>query len=145
MVAAHARHKGALGAARESAVEFQPVPLELLLAPIPVTDPAWSVDCASETEDVAIALLDSGSQDLDRDGEPDVCQRMFGDFNLDGAVDEQDIALLLLNIGDSEAAFGDLNRDGVVDRVDLELLAAWITADGSGLQVEAPDPDLAMP
>jgi hypothetical protein len=119
--------------------ERRSIPAELLFAPIPSDDPAWVVDCATETDAIAAALVEAGSQDLDGDGEPDLCQQSFGDLDLSGTVDLHDLDLLLLNFGESGAAFGDLNRDGVVDRADVDLLAGWIAQDATGvIAVELP-------
>ena len=122
------------------------IPLDLLFAPIAADDPAWMVDCATETAEAASALVEAGSQDLDADGEPDLCQREFGDFDLNGSVDLQDLNLLLLNFGEVNAPFGDLNRDGVVNGADVELLTAWIGDESIAvIGAEAPPESIDWP
>jgi fibronectin type 3 domain-containing protein len=62
--------------------------------------------------------------DLDQNGEPDLCQLRRGDLDLNGRMDEADLALLLTMIGEEPVlGFGDLNGDGVIDGSDLQALS----------------------
>jgi hypothetical protein len=61
--------------------------------------------------------------DLDQNGEPDLCQLRRGDLDLNGRMDEADLALLLTMIGEEPVlGFGDLNGDGVIDANDIDSL-----------------------
>ena len=144
-LAATRDRRKAAAIAGDAGEERPEIPLELLLAPIPSDDPAWAIDCAFETQEAAMALVEAGSRDLDGDGEPDLCQRTFGDFDLNGIVDHQDMALLLLNLGDTDAPFGDLDGDGVVDHRDVEMLIRWIDGEGVGIEMPMPDPRMQAP
>jgi fibronectin type 3 domain-containing protein len=62
--------------------------------------------------------------DLDQNGEPDLCQLRRGDLDLNGRMDEADLALLLTMIGEEPVlGFGDLNGDGVIDGGDVQVLS----------------------
>ncbi|MCE2875357.1 MAG: hypothetical protein LW625_06945, partial [Planctomycetaceae bacterium] len=62
--------------------------------------------------------------DLDQNGEPDLCQLRRGDLDLNGRMDEADLALLLIMIGEEPVlGFGDLNGDGVIDGSDVQALS----------------------
>jgi fibronectin type 3 domain-containing protein len=62
--------------------------------------------------------------DLDQNGEPDLCQLRRGDLDLNGRLDEADLALLLTMIGEEPVlGFGDLNGDGMIDASDLQALS----------------------
>ena len=75
-------------------------------------------------------VLDSceagGPGDTDSDGRPDSCERAYGDFNLDGIIDNVDLAFVLAawdTVGPSPA---DLDGDLDVDGNDLAiLLVRW--------------------
>ena len=81
-------------------------------------------DC--DDNGVLDACETGGPGDTDSDGTPDSCERAYGDFNLDGLVDNVDLAFVLAAwdfVGDSMA---DLDEDGDVDGNDLALiLARW--------------------
>ncbi len=70
------------------------------------------------------AELAAGGADWDADGELDICETSYGDFNLNNAVDSQDVSILLGWWGIANPLFGDLNDDGVVDAIDLGTLLA---------------------
>ncbi len=118
--------------------EVQPVEIDsaMLFEPISGSDPAWTIDCATETQESAANLIALGSQDIDDDGEPDLCQREFGDFDFNGVVDSIDLSLLLVSLGDRDPAFGDLNHDGMIDQTDVIILGVWIEADAQSLQTK---------
>jgi hypothetical protein len=68
----------------------------------------------------------AGAADADGDGVLDSCERQRGDFNLDGMVGAQDLAMLLAIWGQTNPPYGDINRDGVVGPQDLAaILALW--------------------
>ncbi len=65
------------------------------------------------------------SNDTDDDGRIDRCERAIGDLNLDGTVNNYDLALVLFHWGTSNAA-GDVDGSGTVTSADLSiLLANW--------------------
>ena len=118
--------------------EVQPVEIDsaMFFEPISGSDPAWTIDCALETQESAANMIALGSQDIDNDGEPDLCQREFGDFDFNGVVDSVDLSLLLVSLGDRDPAFGDLNHDGMIDQTDVIILGVWIEADAQSLQTK---------
>ena len=62
--------------------------------------------------------------DLDQNGEPDLCQLRRGDLDLNGRMDEADLALLLTMIGEEPVlGFGDLNGDCMIDGSDVQALS----------------------
>ncbi|MFZ4698218.1 MAG: hypothetical protein ACOYMO_09460, partial [Phycisphaerales bacterium] len=69
--------------------------------------------------------------DLDQNGEADLCQLRRGDLDLDGTINESDLALLLTMLGEAPVmGFGDLNDDGVIDATDVaELTARQVPAE----------------
>jgi hypothetical protein len=69
--------------------------------------------------------------DLDQNGEADLCQLRRGDLDLDGTINEGDLALLLTMLGETPVmGFGDLNDDGVIDSTDVaELTARQVPAE----------------
>ena len=67
--------------------------------------------------------------DLDQNGEPDLCQLRRGDLDLNGRMDEADLALLLTMIGEEPVlGFGDLNGDGGIDGSDVQALSQRMDA-----------------
>ena len=71
--------------------------------------------------------------DLDQNGEPDLCQLRRGDLDLNGTINEGDLALLLTMLGEAPVmGFGDLNDDGVIDATDVaELTARQVPAEST--------------
>ena len=69
--------------------------------------------------------------DLDQNGEADLCQLRRGDLDLDGTINEGDLALLLTMLGETPVmGFGDLNDDGVIDATDVaELTVRQVPAE----------------
>ncbi|HMN97388.1 MAG TPA: hypothetical protein PKC43_13240 [Phycisphaerales bacterium] len=71
----------------------------------------------------AIALFIDGAYDLAEEG--CMIELCFGDLNLDGVVDDADLAFLLA-AWDTSSSLADLDGNGVVGSADLSLLlAAW--------------------
>ncbi len=98
------------------------------------------LDCnANQTPDVC-DIASGFSLDLDLDGVPDEC--CIGDLSGDGAVDAEDLAILLGSWGPCFGCPGclaDLTCDGVVDAADLAiLLGSWGPCRGPG---PMPPPD----
>ena len=73
-------------------------------------------------------VLDSceagGPGDTDSDGRPDSCERSYGDFNLDGIIDNTDLAFVLAAWDFVGVSPADLDNDLDVDGNDLALLLA---------------------
>jgi hypothetical protein len=69
-------------------------------------------DCLADLER---AMLMSGDT-------PAACRIAEGDVNLDGCVDDRDLAAFLVAWADRDLVRGDLNRDGAIDAVDFGLL-----------------------
>jgi len=71
--------------------------------------------------------------DLDQNGEPDLCQLRRGDLDLNGVINEGDLAVLLTMLGEVPVmGFGDLNDDGVIDAADVaELTARQVPAEST--------------
>ncbi len=93
-----------------------------LSTPIDARDPARQWACDRATRDEWAAAIEAGSRDLDRNGEPDLCQHARGDLDLSGSVDGADVGVLLSVFGESAPALGDLDGDGTVDADDLRAL-----------------------
>jgi hypothetical protein len=88
-------------------------------APTASGDPAegQATEGSDAATDTATAI------DLDQNGEPDLCQLRRGDLDLNGRIDEADLALLLTMIGEAPVlGFGDLNGDGTIDANDVQVL-----------------------
>ena len=67
----------------------------------------------------------NASNDTDGDGVLDRCERAVGDLNLDGTVNNYDLAAVLFYWGTTNAA-GDVDGNGTVTSADLSiLLANW--------------------
>ena len=94
------------------------------LAGIPAgADNTFGTDCNAN----GVCDLDemNSSTDTDADGRFDRCERALGDLNLDGTVNNYDLALVLFHWGTSNAA-GDVDGNGTVTSADLSiLLANW--------------------
>jgi len=83
---------------------------------------ATSTESASQTDsinDVAFAQF----IDLDHNGVADICQLRSGDLDLDGAITQSDLLLLLNMVGlEPVLGIGDMDGNGVVDSVDMGLM-----------------------
>jgi len=107
------------------------------IACAPITAEATEVPAdASEAEDgtetpSAQPPEEPSFIDLDQNGEADLCQLRRGDLDLDGTINEGDLALLLTMLGEVPVmGFGDLNDDGVIDATDVaELTARQVPAE----------------
>ena len=81
-----------------------------------------STEAASQTDsinDVALAQF----IDLDHNGVADICQLRSGDLDLDGAITQSDLLLLLNMVGlEPVLGIGDMDGNGVVDSVDMGLM-----------------------
>ena len=67
-----------------------------------------------------------GEIDKNSDGQPDVCQYEYGDFDLDGSIGGSDLAVMLALWGVTDPIVGDITGDNQVDGQDLaQLLARW--------------------
>ncbi|NBX37553.1 MAG: hypothetical protein EBR10_10105 [Planctomycetes bacterium] len=74
-----------------------------------------------DAEDIA-----SGADDSDSDGRLDQCEFAYGDLNLNGIVNQQDVSILMGWWGISSPQYGDLDGDGSCGPKDLGvLLARW--------------------
>lgn len=74
-----------------------------------------------DAEDIA-----SGAADSDSDGRLDQCEFAYGDLNLNGIINQQDVSILLGWWGIPSPQFGDLDGDGSCGPEDLgALLARW--------------------
>ena len=70
--------------------------------------------------------IDISGADTDADGILDTCERAQGDLNLDGIVNNYDLAVILFYWGTSSPQSGDVNGDGDVGSADLSiLLSHW--------------------
>jgi len=65
----------------------------------------------------------AGAIDLDHNDVPDLCQMRCGDLDLSGAIDEGDLALIMIMIGtDPTLSVGDFDGDGVIGETDVAAL-----------------------
>lgn len=100
-----------------------------LIAAVQGTSDLYQYDIATDTWTTLTGVLSFTFADGD-----DICEgaRLWGDANLDGAVDLLDLGDMANNWGTGTTwATGDLNGDGNVDLLDLGLMAGgW----GNGLQ-----------
>ena len=99
--------------AREQLVQAPPVPAVAL------------VDCngngISDSVDIS-----NGAADADSDGKLDSCETRYGDLNLNGVIDQQDVYILLGWWDIPNPLAGDLNGDTHTNAEDLGmLLARW--------------------
>ena len=97
--------------AREQLVQAPPVPAVAL------------VDCngngISDSVDIS-----NGAADADNDGKLDSCEMRYGDLNLNGVIDQQDVYILLGWWDIPNPLAGDLNGDTHTNAEDLGLLLA---------------------
>ena len=85
---------------------------------------AYSIDapdCDLDGFPDAFELTFLDALDADANGVPDECPVLFADFNGDGSVDAEDLAILLTAWGNTSGS-EDLDQDGVVGPQDLTLL-----------------------
>jgi hypothetical protein len=90
-------------------------------------DPQQSVvnDCDGNGTDDA-ADISAGATDFDGDGRLDKCEFAYGDLNLNGIINQQDVNILLGWWGIPNPQYGDLDGDGSCGPTDLGvLLARW--------------------
>jgi hypothetical protein len=73
-----------------------------------------------------VCEIAAGAEDKNHNGKLDSCELAYGDLNLDGNVDGNDLGGLLALWGTQNPPYGDLNHDGWVDGNDLGiLLSPW--------------------
>ena len=134
----------------EETEEPAPMGVERYLQVVAVTKDA-AVACATVTTEATelpsdASQAEDGSEsasaqptvepsfiDLDQNGEPDLCQLRRGDLDLNGVINEGDLAILLTMLGEVPVmGFGDLNDDGVIDAADVaELTARQVPAEST--------------
>ena len=86
-------------------------------------------DVSCDTAPVAgSSVVDAAPQDtvdpvdLDQNGEADLCQLRRGDLDLNGTVDQFDVAILMELVGsDPVLGIGDLDGDGSIGNADIAL------------------------
>lgn len=125
------RGRDVTGASVDASVEAQALDAPMGLArylQVIVMETEGEVTCGSAPA-VDDSLVDAGSRessdpiDLDRNGEADLCQLRRGDLDLNGRVDQGDVAVLMQLIGtDPFEGIGDLDADGCIDAGDVALL-----------------------
>lgn len=82
-------------------------------------------DCDNNGVDDA-ADIAAGAADFDIDGRLDECEYTYGDLNLNGIINQQDVSILLGWWDIPNPQYGDLNGDGSCGPQDLgALLARW--------------------
>jgi len=82
-------------------------------------------DCDSNGTDDA-ADIAAGAADFDADGRLDKCEYAYGDLNLNGVINQQDVSILLGWWAIPNPQYGDLDGDGSCGPEDLGvLLARW--------------------
>jgi len=70
--------------------------------------------------------ISSGATDFDLDGRLDTCEYAFGDLNLNGVINQQDVNILLGWWSIPNPQYGDLDGDGTCGPQDLGMmLARW--------------------
>jgi hypothetical protein len=81
------------------------------------TSVAITVDDANSVADIIAAI------DLDHNGEPDICQLRGGDLDLNGVIDERDMAILLNMINTQPVlGIGDMDSNGEIDAADMSVI-----------------------
>jgi hypothetical protein len=81
--------------------------------------------CGTSSDCNRNGIPDPCEPDDDGDGQPDVCQRAYGDFDLDGDVDQEDFGLFQVCLtgskppGDGPCSSADFNHDGRVEHRDV--------------------------
>ena len=81
--------------------------------------------CGTSSDCNRNGIPDTCEPDDDGDGQPDVCQRAYGDFDLDGDVDQEDFGLFQVCLtgskppGDGPCSSADFNHDGRVEHRDV--------------------------
>jgi hypothetical protein len=98
-----------------------PMGVQLYLQTI-ITQPDADVECldaqSSNTNVVPVAAID-----LDDNGEADICQLRRGDLDLNGVIDQNDLAILFDMIGTAPIlGIGDMDVNGVIDESDMSML-----------------------
>lgn len=66
--------------------------------------------------------IDSGAADSNGNGRLDECEQALGDLDLNGIVDDGDVAIALLDFGPCLSCVADLDRNGSVDLGDVALI-----------------------
>ena len=67
--------------------------------------------------------------DLDGNGVPDLCQLRCSDLDMSGRVDQGDLAVMLMLLGEpATLGIGDLDGDGLITPADLGILASQMPA-----------------
>ena len=123
---------GAAGAGTDGADEAQlvdaPMGVHRYLQVI-ATRAEGDVACDAAPASADMAPIDGPAQDvvepidLDLNGEADLCQMRRGDVDLNGTVDQDDVAMLVELIGsDPVLGIGDLDGDGIIDEGDIAVL-----------------------
>ena len=98
-----------------------PMGVQLYLQTI-ITQPDADVECldaqSSNTNVVPVAAID-----LDDNGEADICQLRRGDLDLNGVIDQNDLAILFDMIGTEPVlGIGDMDANGLIDEIDMSML-----------------------
>lgn len=93
--------------------------------------------CGTSADCNADKIPDECQPDIDGDGQADVCEWSYGDFDLDGDVDQSDYGRLQRCLSDLDSvpedlACGgvDLNRDGKVNRNDIAVFMRCLVGPG---------------
>ena len=106
---------------RDNPPTTAPMGVQLYLQTI-ITQPDADVECldaqSSNTDVVPVAAID-----LDANGEADICQLRRGDLDLNGVIDQNDLAILFDMIGTEPVlGIGDMDANGVIDESDMSML-----------------------
>ena len=79
-------------------------------------------DCDGNGQSDAESIVDGPMLDSNDNGVLDTCELALGDLDLNEQIDLSDIALAMLDFGQTEDAPSDLNHDGSVDFMDIALI-----------------------